>query len=89
MSFSNPGSMAVRQATCTCAATAQHPRRVGDAVVGGGVVLVRAWGRPARLRKKVSVIGMLLLNEPLTAGKALGIALVIGGVVTLNLEGAH
>jgi small multidrug resistance pump len=37
----------------------------------------------------ITVIGMLLLNEPLTAGKALGIALVIGGVVTLNLEGAH
>jgi small multidrug resistance pump len=37
----------------------------------------------------ITVIGMLLLNEPLTAGKALGIALVIGGVVTLNLAGAH
>jgi small multidrug resistance pump len=37
----------------------------------------------------ITVIGMLLLNEPLTAGKVLGIALVIGGVVTLNLEGAH
>jgi small multidrug resistance pump len=37
----------------------------------------------------ITVIGILLLNEPLTAGKALGIALVIGGVVTLNLAGAH
>jgi small multidrug resistance pump len=37
----------------------------------------------------ITVIGMLLLDEPLTAGKALGIALVIGGVVTLNLQGAH
>jgi small multidrug resistance pump len=37
----------------------------------------------------ITVIGMLLLNEPLTAGKALGIALVIGGVVTLSLQGAH
>ena len=37
----------------------------------------------------ITVIGMLVLNEPLTAGKALGIALVIGGVVTLNLQGAH
>jgi small multidrug resistance pump len=37
----------------------------------------------------ITVIGILLLNEPLTAGKALGIALVIGGVVMLNLAGAH
>ena len=37
----------------------------------------------------ITVIGMLLLNEPLTAGKALGIALVISGVVALNLAGAH
>jgi small multidrug resistance pump len=37
----------------------------------------------------ITIIGMLLLNEPLTVGKALGIALVIGGVVMLNLEGAH
>ena len=37
----------------------------------------------------ITVIGMLLLNEPLTAGKAIGIALVIGGVVVLNLAGAH
>jgi small multidrug resistance pump len=37
----------------------------------------------------ITVIGILLLHEPLTAGKALGIALVIGGVVTLNLAGAH
>jgi small multidrug resistance pump len=37
----------------------------------------------------ITVIGMLLLNEPLTTGKALGIALVISGVVALNLAGAH
>jgi small multidrug resistance pump len=37
----------------------------------------------------ITVIGMLLLNEPLTAVKALGIALVISGVVALNLAGAH
>jgi small multidrug resistance pump len=37
----------------------------------------------------IAIIGMLLLNEPLTAGKALGIALVIAGVVVLNLAGAH
>lgn len=37
----------------------------------------------------IAVIGMLLLNEPLTTAKVLGIALVIGGVVALNLGGAH
>ena len=37
----------------------------------------------------ITVIGMLLLNEPLTAAKGLGIALVISGVVALNLAGAH
>ena len=37
----------------------------------------------------ITLIGLLLLNEPLTAGKALGIALVIGGVVALNLTGTH
>jgi small multidrug resistance pump len=37
----------------------------------------------------ITIIGMLWLNEPLTAGKALGIALVIAGVVALNLAGAH
>jgi small multidrug resistance pump len=37
----------------------------------------------------ITVIGMLLLNEPLTAAKGVGIALVIGGVVALNLSGAH
>jgi small multidrug resistance pump len=37
----------------------------------------------------ITIIGVLLLNEPLTAGKALGIALVIAGVVALNLAGAH
>jgi small multidrug resistance pump len=37
----------------------------------------------------IAIIGMLLLNEPLTAAKALGIALVISGVVALNLADAH
>jgi small multidrug resistance pump len=37
----------------------------------------------------IAVIGMLLLNEPLTTAKVLGIALVIGGVVALNLGSAH
>ncbi|EFL26917.1 MULTISPECIES: DMT family transporter [Streptomyces] len=33
----------------------------------------------------IVVIGLLFLGEPLTAAKALGVALVIGGVITLNL----
>jgi small multidrug resistance pump len=33
----------------------------------------------------IAVIGMLALNEPLTAAKILGILLIISGVVTLNL----
>jgi len=37
----------------------------------------------------ITLIGTLLLNEPLTAGKLLGVALVISGVVALNLAGAH
>lgn len=37
----------------------------------------------------IAVIGVLLLDEPLTTLKALGIGLVIAGVVVLNLSGAH
>lgn len=37
----------------------------------------------------IAVIGMLFLNEPIGAAKALGLALVIAGVVILNLAGAH
>ena len=37
----------------------------------------------------IAVIGVVALNEPITALKTLGIALIIGGVVTLNLGGAH
>jgi small multidrug resistance pump len=37
----------------------------------------------------IAVIGTLALNESLTAAKIFGILLVIGGVVTLNLTGAH
>lgn len=36
----------------------------------------------------ICIIGMLALDEPLTAAKAIGILMVIGGVVTLNLSGA-
>lgn len=37
----------------------------------------------------IAAIGMLFLGEGLTAAKAAGIALIIGGVVLLNLGGAH
>lgn len=37
----------------------------------------------------ISIIGMLALNEPLTAAKTFGVLMVIGGVVTLNLAGAE
>ena len=37
----------------------------------------------------IAVIGMLMLNEPLTALKAAGIVLIIGGTVILNLAGTH
>jgi small multidrug resistance pump len=36
----------------------------------------------------ITVIGMLWLNEPLTAAKALGIMLIIAGAVVLNLASA-
>ncbi|MDN5857884.1 MAG: multidrug efflux SMR transporter [Pseudonocardia sp.] len=37
----------------------------------------------------VMVVGIVLLGEPLTALKVAGAALVIAGVVLLNLGGAH
>ena len=37
----------------------------------------------------ITLIGALLLHEPLSAGKLLGVGLVIAGVVALNLAGAH
>ncbi|MFD7297224.1 DMT family transporter [Streptomyces sp. NPDC059897] len=37
----------------------------------------------------IAAIGMLFLGEGLTLAKVGGIALVIGGVVLLNLGGAH
>jgi small multidrug resistance pump len=37
----------------------------------------------------IAVIGMVLLNEPLTPAKVVGIGLVIAGVLVLNLSGAH
>lgn len=37
----------------------------------------------------IALIGVLAMKEPLTAAKVAGIALIIGGVVTLNLAGSH
>lgn len=37
----------------------------------------------------ITVIGISALKEPVTAAKILGIVLIIGGVVTLNLAGAQ
>lgn len=37
----------------------------------------------------IAAIGMIFLGEGLTLAKAAGIVLVIGGVVLLNLGGAH
>jgi len=37
----------------------------------------------------IVIIGALFLSEPVTAGKVLGVALVIAGVAVLNLSGAH
>ncbi|WP_406167435.1 DMT family transporter [Streptomyces sp. NBC_00996] len=37
----------------------------------------------------IAAIGMVFLGEGLNAAKVAGIALIIGGVVLLNLGGAH
>ena len=37
----------------------------------------------------IAAIGITFLGEGMTAAKAVGIALIIGGVVVLNLGGAH
>ncbi|MEU8983283.1 multidrug efflux SMR transporter [Streptomyces sp. NPDC048309] len=37
----------------------------------------------------IAAIGMVFLGEGLNVAKAAGIALIIGGVVLLNLGGAH
>lgn len=37
----------------------------------------------------VAVVGLVVFAEPLTVLKVAGIALIIGGVVVLNLSGAH
>jgi small multidrug resistance pump len=37
----------------------------------------------------IVIIGALFLDEPVTLAKVAGIALVVAGVVVLNLAGAH
>ena len=37
----------------------------------------------------IVLIAVLFLGSPISIGKVLGVALVIGGVVTLNMAGAH
>lgn len=37
----------------------------------------------------IAVVGMLVFREPMTVTKLAGIALVIGGVVLLNVSGVH
>lgn len=37
----------------------------------------------------IVIVGMLFLNEPVTAVKVLGIGLVVAGAVILNLGGTH
>ena len=37
----------------------------------------------------IVIIGVAFLDEPLTAMKVVGVGLVMAGVVTLNLSGAH
>ncbi|WP_333774827.1 DMT family transporter [Streptomyces sp. IBSBF 3136] len=37
----------------------------------------------------IAVLGLLLFGEGMSAAKAAGIVLIVGGVVVLNLGGAH
>nr|WP_217439414.1 MULTISPECIES: multidrug efflux SMR transporter [unclassified Myxococcus] len=37
----------------------------------------------------IVTIGVIFLDEPLSTTKVIGVALIIGGVVLLNLRGAH
>ena len=37
----------------------------------------------------IVIVGIAFLDEPLTAMKVAGVTLVVAGVVTLNLSGAH
>ncbi len=37
----------------------------------------------------IAIIGILVFGEPGTIAKTLGITMIIGGVVVVNLQGAH
>ena len=37
----------------------------------------------------IVAIGAVFLHEPLSVSKVVGVALIIGGVVLVNLDGAH
>lgn len=37
----------------------------------------------------IAIIGILVFGEPGNAAKTLGIAMIVGGVVLVNLQGAH
>ena len=37
----------------------------------------------------IVIIAVLFLGSPISVAKAVGVALVIGGVITLNMAGAH
>jgi small multidrug resistance pump len=37
----------------------------------------------------IVIIAVLFLGSPISAAKVVGVALVVGGVVTLNMAGAH
>lgn len=37
----------------------------------------------------IAIIGILVFGEPGTIAKTLGITMIIGGVVLVNLQGAH
>ncbi|MEW2354237.1 multidrug efflux SMR transporter [Spirillospora sp. NPDC029432] len=52
--------------------------------VGVGYALWSALGTTL-----IVIIGVAFLDEPLSAAKVAGIGLVVAGVVTLNLSGAH
>jgi small multidrug resistance pump len=91
-------------ATATLKASDGLTRLIPSIVVGVGYVVsfvLLAWALKMQLQVSVAyaiwsgagtaaiaVIGMLWLNEPLTATKTVGIVLIILGTVVLNLASA-
>jgi small multidrug resistance pump len=90
-------------ATASLKASAGLTRLLPSIVVAVGYVasfVLLAWALKLQLQVSVAyaiwsgtgtaaiaVIGMIWLGEPLTAVKALGIALIIAGAIVLNLAG--